>query len=196
MIHVRNVSKLFRVIHNRESSLKSKFVRMIRARRPERVEDFWALKDVSFTVRRGETLAVLGRNGSGKSTLLRVISGIYPATTGSVEVEGAGGMGATLELGVGFHPDLTGDENLRLSAALRGLSRDQIEELTPRVVAFSELGDFMDVPMKFYSSGMYMRLAFSLETCLWPDALLVDEALSVGDAAFKEKCNKRLLDHK
>lgn len=149
-----------------------------------------ALTDVSLRVRRGETVGVLGRNGAGKSTLLQVLTGVVRPTEGSLAVRGR--VGALLELGSGFNPELSGRENIALSAAVLGMSRDEMKQRIPEIEAFAELGEFIDRPVKTYSSGMLVRLAFSVQVHLEPDVLIVDEALSVGDMFFQQKCIARI----
>lgn len=188
LIEVADVSKVFTIRHNRTNSLKSTFVGMFHKRFRETTESLWALKNVSFTVASGETLGLIGRNGSGKSTLLRLIAGIYQPTGGKVSFHNGVTMGAMIELGVGFHHELTGKENVFLGASIHGLSRKESEAIYPGVVEFSELDGFMDVPVKNYSSGMQARLGFALMISLKPDVLLVDEILAVGDEAFQRKC--------
>jgi ABC-type polysaccharide/polyol phosphate transport system ATPase subunit len=192
LIEVDSVSKVFTIRHNRTMSLKSSFIGLFNSRYRERKEKLWALKDVSLAVNPGETLGLIGRNGSGKSTLLRIIAGIYQPTQGNVRVPDGTRVGAMIELSVGFHPDLTGKENVFLGASIYGLSREEIEELYPSVVEFSELESFMDVPIKNYSSGMQARLGFGLTVSLDPDVLLVDEIFAVGDEAFQKKCIERM----
>lgn len=147
---------------------------------------FWALNDVSFSVRRGESIGVIGPNGSGKSTLLKIMADLARPTLGKIDVQGR--ISALLELGAGFHPQITGRENAVLNAVLLGLSRREAEEVLPDIIAFSELGDFIDEPMRTYSSGMYIRLGFSVAVHVHADVLLVDEVLAVGDAEFQQKC--------
>lgn len=157
-------------------------------------EEFWALRDVSFEVRRGEAVALMGGNGAGKSTTLGIVARTIKPTSGTVEVRGR--VGALLELGAGFHPDLTGRENIYLNASLLGLQRAEIEENFRRIVNFSELADFIDVPLRNYSSGMYVRLGFSVAIHIHPEILLMDEVFAVGDAHFQQKCIKRVLGFK
>ena len=148
--------------------------------------EFWALQDLSFTVQRSECLGLIGPNGSGKSSLLRIIAQITPPTQGRVTTNGR--VSALLELGAGFHEQLTGRENALLNAVLLGLRRQEAREMLPEIIAFSELGDFIDQPMHTYSSGMYMRLGFAVAVHVRPEILLVDEVLAVGDAEFQSKC--------
>lgn len=149
-------------------------------------EEFWALKDVSFTVRRGEVVGVIGRNGAGKSTLLKVLSRITPPTSGRVRLRGR--VASLLEVGTGFHPELTGRENIYLNGAILGMSTAEIRRKFDEIVAFAEVEQFLDTPVKRYSSGMYVRLAFAVAAHLEPEILIVDEVLAVGDAAFQKKC--------
>jgi ABC-type polysaccharide/polyol phosphate transport system ATPase subunit len=147
---------------------------------------FWALDGVTFSVKRGESIGIIGPNGSGKSTLLKIMADLARPTQGKIEV--CGRVAALLELGAGFHPQITGRENAILNAVLLGLSRREAEEALPDIIAFSELGDFIDEPMRTYSSGMYIRLGFSVAVHVHADVLLVDEVLAVGDAEFQQKC--------
>ncbi len=151
---------------------------------------FWALQDVSFTVRRGECLGLVGANGSGKSTLLGILAGISPPTSGRITMNGR--VSALLELGAGFHPQLSGRENAIVNAVLLGLTIQEARDALPEIIQFSELGDFIDQPMHTYSSGMFMRLGFSVAVHVKPEVLLVDEVLAVGDAEFQSKCYPRL----
>jgi ABC-type polysaccharide/polyol phosphate transport system ATPase subunit len=155
-----------------------------------RGKEFWALRDVNLEVARGTTVGIIGANGAGKSTLLKVLTGISQPTTGSVEVRGR--VASLLELGAGFHSELSGHENIRLNCSVLGMSEAEIAERTPRIIEFSELGDFLERPVKTYSSGMYVRLGFAVAASIDPDVLFVDEALSVGDEYFRGKCVNRL----
>jgi ABC-2 type transport system ATP-binding protein len=190
-IEITNVSKAFTIRHNRNNSLKSQIIGIFHKRFREERETLWALKEVTLEIRAGETLGLIGRNGSGKSTLLKIIAGIYPPTAGNVRLSNAR-VGTMIELGVGFHPELTGEENIYLGASIYGLSRKEIENIYSRVVGFSELDGFMDTAVKNYSSGMQARLGFALAVNLDPDILLVDEILAVGDEAFQRKCMARM----
>lgn len=186
---INHVSKRFTI--RRDSSIKERIVTLGRAGRRHK-QDFWALDDVSVDIRAGETIGLIGHNGSGKSTLLKVIGGIVEPTSGSVESRGR--LAALLELGAGFHPDLTGRENVFLNAAVLGLTRKETEAQFDDIVAFAAIGDFIDTQVKFYSSGMYVRLAFAVAVHTDPDVLLVDEVLAVGDEAFQRKCMDRIRD--
>jgi len=190
VIDSQNLSKRFLLRHNRSGSIKESFLGLIHPSRRERTEDFWALRDVSLTVSSGEAVGLIGRNGSGKSTFLRLVAGIHRPTEGRLAVRRGARIGTMIELGIGFHQDLTGAENLFLSASVHGLTRAQIEALYDRIVEYSGLAAFMDVPMKNYSSGMVVRLAFSIAANLDPDMLLLDEVFAVGDEAFQQQCIK------
>ncbi len=159
-----------------------------------RAEDVWALRDVSFSVEPGSALGLVGRNGSGKSTLLRIIAAIIKPTSGRVDVDGR--IGTLLELGAGFHPDFTGRENVFLNGSILGLKRSYIRERFDEIVGFAELEDFIDVPVRTYSSGMYMRLGFAVASHVDADVLLLDEVFAVGDGAFQRKCLDRIFDFK
>ena len=186
---IRGVSKKFTI--RKDSSIKERVVTLGRAGRRHKKE-FWALRDVDLDIYAGETIGLIGHNGSGKSTLLKVIGGIVDPTSGTVEERGR--LAALLELGAGFHPDLTGRENVFLNASVLGLSREETEAQFDDIVAFASIGDFIDTQVKFYSSGMYVRLAFAVAVHTDPDVLLVDEVLAVGDEAFQRKCMDRIRD--
>ena len=190
MIRAKNISVRYLMTYDRVKSIKEYLVQLIK--RQIQYEEFWALKDISFTVKRGEVLGIIGHNGAGKSTLLKVISGILKPTEGTVEVKGT--VVPMLELGSGFDFDLTGRENVFLNGAILGYSEEFLQGKYEEIVAFSELGQFIDVPLRNYSSGMVMRLAFSIATVVQPDILIVDEILAVGDAAFQEKSKARMLE--
>jgi ABC-type polysaccharide/polyol phosphate transport system ATPase subunit len=159
-----------------------------------RKDVFHALKDVSFTVDHGESMAVVGRNGAGKSTLLSLVAGLCPPSKGRVTVDGR--VAALLQLGSGFHPDLTGMENIRLNAALMGLSRERTKEVLNSIVEFTEIGDFLNEPIRTYSSGMVLRLGFAVAIHVDPDILIIDEVLAVGDLQFQLKCLDKVMEHK
>lgn len=184
MIQVANVSKDFMLPHLRQTTIKSKVLHMFR--RSTSVETQHVLHDVTFEVRRGEFFGVVGRNGSGKSTMLKIMAGIYPPTSGYVSVYGK--LVPFIELGVGFHPELSGRENVYLNGAMLGFSKREVDAMYDDIVDFAELRDSMDQLLKNYSSGMQVRIAFSIATRAKTDILLVDEVLAVGDAAFQQKC--------
>jgi ABC-2 type transport system ATP-binding protein len=184
-IEIEHVSKRFRLFREKPSSLKA---RLISSR--SRAEDFWALRDVSFEIREGESLGLIGHNGSGKTTLLKVIAGIIRPTEGVVRSRGR--LAPLLELGAGFHPELTGRENVYLNASFLGLTRRDTDRVYDDIVGFAEIPDFMDNQVKFYSSGMLVRLGFAVAVHVDPEILLVDEVLAVGDEAFQAKCLNRI----
>lgn len=186
LIRVDDVSKRF-VMH-KEKSLKERILNFSASRKHR--DDFWALRDISLDIDMGSTVGLVGHNGSGKSTLLKVIGGIIEPTSGSVSRRGR--MAALLELGAGFHPDLTGRENVYLNAAILGLTRKQTDKYFDAIVDFSGIEDFIDTQVKFYSSGMYVRLAFAVAVHVDPDLLLVDEVLAVGDEPFQRKCMDKI----
>jgi ABC-2 type transport system ATP-binding protein len=186
-VDVRNVSKRFRLAHGQYKTVKE---RLIHGGRRKSTEDFWALREVSLTVREGETVGILGRNGSGKSTLLKCICGVLQPTEGEVAVRGK--LAGLLELGAGFQQDLTGRENIYLNGSLLGMSKRQVDRVFDAIVDFSELEEFIDGPVKFYSSGMYVRLGFAVAVNMDPDILVIDEVLAVGDERFQRKCIDRV----
>jgi ABC-type polysaccharide/polyol phosphate transport system ATPase subunit len=188
VVEARGLSKRFLVRHNRTASVKERFLGLFNPVHRERLEEFWAVRDVSFAIEPGEAVAIVGRNGSGKSTLLRLVAGIYRPSAGRLIVRRGARVGTLIELGIGFHPDLTGRENVFLNAALHGLSRRDIESIYDAIVEYSGLSSFMDVALKNYSSGMHMRLAFSVAANLEPDLLLLDEVFAVGDEPFQQQC--------
>ena len=195
-IKVENLSKCYQIYEQPRDRLKQ-FVmpRIQRAfgKQPKQYyREFWALKDVSFEVKKGETVGIIGRNGSGKSTLLQLICGTLNATGGTVTTQGR--IAALLELGSGFNPEFTGRENVYMNAAVLGLSTEEIEQRFDAIVAFADIGEFIEQPVKTYSSGMMVRLAFAVAINVEPDILVVDEALAVGDAAFQRKCLRRIND--
>lgn len=190
IIQAEHVSMCFRMDMERITNLKEWFVKW--AKRQRRYKDFYALNDVSLTVERGDVVGVIGRNGSGKSTLLKVISGIYKPTTGTVRT--AGRVAPMLELGSGFDHELSGRDNIFLNGAIMGYSEEYLQQKYQEIVDFSELGDFINAPLKTYSSGMMMRLAFSVATVIEPEILIVDEILAVGDASFQEKSFLRMME--
>lgn len=189
-IDVKGVSKAFTLHHTPHRTLKQRFVGAWSARSRMTSERIEVLKDISFSLENGESLALLGHNGSGKSTLMQLLAGVMSPTSGSVHVSGR--VAPLIELGVGFHPELTGQENIYLNASLYGLTNKETRTIFSDVVDFSGLGKFIDTPVKHYSSGMYMRLGFSVAVHVRPAILLADEILAVGDAEFQQKCFDRI----
>lgn len=185
-IRLDSVSRRFRVVHERNPTLKEVLIR----RKRSSYTELWALRDVSISIEPGEAVGIVGRNGSGKSTLLKVLAGIIPPHAGTIAT--AGSMASLLELGSGFHPDFTGRENIFMNGAIHGLTQRGVEERVDEIVDFSEVGDFIDMPVRTYSSGMQMRLAFAVASHVNPDILLLDEVLAVGDEAFQRKCMGRI----
>ncbi len=187
IVQLEAVTKRFRV--RKDNSLKDRIVHLGKLGKAHR-QDFYAVDSISFSIEAGTTVGLMGANGSGKSTLLKLIGGIVTPTSGTIRHRGR--MAALLELGAGFHPDLSGRENVYLNAAILGLSHAEVDERFDDIVAFSGIGDFIDTAVKFYSSGMYVRLAFAVAVHTDPDILLVDEVLAVGDEAFQRKCMDRI----
>lgn len=196
VIEAEGLSKMYRLYGNRRDRLRqaaiSPICTLFAMERPQYFKPFWALKDVGFKVKRGETVGVVGRNGSGKSTLLQIICGILNHTGGMIRTNGR--IAALLELGSGFNPEFTGRENVYVNGALLGLKKRQIDNRMDSIIEFAEIGEFLDQPIKTYSSGMYVRLAFSVITHVDADILVIDEALSVGDALFTQKCMRFLRE--
>ena len=186
MIRVENLSKCYQIYDKPQHRLWQGLFRG----RKQFFREFWALKDVSFEVRRGETVGIIGRNGSGKSTLLQMICGTLTPTSGTIDVRGR--VGALLELGAGFNPEFTGRENVYMNGSILGLTREEIDARYEDIVAFADIGQFIDQPLKTYSSGMYVRLAFAVIANIEADVLVIDEALAVGDAFFVQKCMRFL----
>src|SRR5262245_39912373 len=201
IIKVENLSKQYRIVARQApySTLRDSITEALRApfgwlrRNGNREGDaIWALKDVSFEVNPGEVVGVIGRNGAGKSTLLKILSRITEPTTGQVDIYGR--VGSLLEVGTGFHPELSGRENVYLNGAILGMKRGEIDQKFDEIVSFAEVEDFIDTPVKHYSSGMYTRLAFAVAAHLEPEILVVDEVLAVGDAEFQKKCLGKMRD--
>lgn len=190
MIEVRDVSMHFRMANDRISSIKEYAIRKLK--RNLEYKEFVALNNVTFDVRKGEVLGLIGHNGAGKSTILKVISGILRPTIGSVKI--FGNIVPMLELGSGFDMEMTGGENIYLNGAILGYSEEFLNEKYDEIVAFSEIEQFMSMPLRNYSSGMIARLAFSIATVVEPEILIVDEVLAVGDAAFQEKSKRRMME--
>ncbi|HEX8536303.1 MAG TPA: ABC transporter ATP-binding protein, partial [Cystobacter sp.] len=195
-IVLRDVVKSFRksTIRGEYTTFKSELVRWLRGQRRQQQPDtvIEALRGINLTIPRGKTVGIVGRNGSGKSTLLKLITGIYSPTSGSVEINGR--ISALLDLGAGFHPDFSGRENIFINGVILGLSRAEIRERMDGIIAFSELGDFIDEPVRTYSSGMYMRLAFAVATHVDPEILIIDEILAVGDEHFSRKSMQKMTE--
>lgn len=193
-IRVTNLSKCYQIYDAPRDRLKQfvvpRLLRLVRREPKQYFREFWALKDVSFEIRKGETVGIIGRNGSGKSTLLQMICGTLTPTTGSIQTNGR--IAALLELGSGFNPEFTGRENIYMNAAVLGLSREEVEARFDDIVAFADIGQFIEQPVKTYSSGMAVRLAFAVAIHVDPEILIVDEALSVGDELFQRKCFSRI----
>jgi lipopolysaccharide transport system ATP-binding protein len=200
IIEIKNVGKKYNITHQKGgyialrdvlmNIIKSPFsflkTKIKRATGFEKQEEFWALKDVNFTVKKGEVVGIIGANGAGKSTLLKILSQITPPTEGEIILRGR--VGSLLEVGTGFHPELTGRENIFLNGAILGMKKKEIAKKFDEIVEFAGIGKFLDTPVKYYSSGMYVRLAFSVAAHMEPDILIVDEVLAVGDAEFQKKC--------
>jgi len=187
-IRAENLTQRFRVIHERPDTVRELFAKFLR--KPVNYHDFEAVSDASFTICKGEMVGLIGRNGSGKSTLLKIVAGVYRPTSGSLRVDGT--IAPLIELGAGMHPELTGRENILLNGLLMGYSKKEMAEREQRVIDFADIGDFINAPVKQYSSGMYLRLAFSVATEVDPDVLILDEILAVGDFAFQQKCYERM----
>lgn len=190
-ISLQNLSIKFRVYHNTYPSIKEYLSSFIsKNKKHNKYSDFWALQKVSFSINAGERVGIIGHNGAGKSTLLKVLCGIYDPTIGNINIKGR--IAPLLEIGAGFHPEFTGRENIYLNGAILGYSKEQLRQVEPEVIAFAELEEFIDTPVKYYSTGMYLRLAFSLATAIHPDILILDEMFAGGDATFVKKASERL----
>lgn len=194
MIKIENVSMKFNLEIEKDFSMKQAFVDLFtkKKKKNKKNDDFWALKNVSFTVDKGEVVGLIGSNGAGKSTLLKVVSGVMKPTSGKVTVQGV--ISPMIELGAGFDGNLTARENIYLNGAILGYSKKFLDEKFEEIVEFSELRDFLDVPVKNFSSGMTAKLAFSIATVVNPEILIVDEILSVGDIKFQEKSKNKMME--
>ena len=192
MINIDKVSMRFNLGIEKDSSLKQFFVDTFSGKKKKKSEEFWALKDVSFHIDKGEVVGLIGSNGAGKSTLLKVVSGVMKPTEGSVTVNGV--ISPMIELGAGFDANLTARENIYLNGSILGYSKQFINEKFDEIVEFSELKEFLDVPVKNFSSGMTAKLAFSIATIVNPEILIVDEILSVGDIKFQEKSKNKMME--
>lgn len=192
MIKLENVSMKFNLGIEKNFSIKEAFIAFFDKKRRPKKSDFWALKDVSFSIKKGEVVGLIGSNGAGKSTLLKVVSGVMKPTKGKVTVNGV--ISPMIELGAGFDPELTARENIYLNGSILGYSKMFLDEKFDDIVEFSELKDFLDVPVRNFSSGMVAKLAFSIATIVNPEILIVDEILSVGDIKFQEKSKNKMLE--
>ena len=192
MIDIKHVSMKFNLGIEKEFSIKQAFVNLFNKKNRKKKEDFWALKDVDFHVGKGEVVGLIGSNGAGKSTLLKVVSGVMKPTKGKVDVHGV--ISPMIELGAGFDGNLTARENIYLNGAILGYSKKFLDSKFNEIVEFSELKDFLEVPVKNFSSGMTAKLAFSIATIVNPEILIVDEILSVGDIKFQEKSKKKMME--
>lgn len=190
VIEVKNVWKKFKIYHDKPHTLKDKVLFWNR----NKYEVRWVLEDISFAVKKGESIGIIGKNGSGKSTLLKLLTKIIYPNKGSINMKGR--VAGLLELGAGFHPDLSGRDNIYINASIFGLSKKEIDKAFQEIVDFAELQDFIDNPVRTYSSGMYMRLAFAVAINIHADILLIDEILAVGDISFQEKCLNKLKEIK
>ncbi|MDD3895913.1 MAG: ABC transporter ATP-binding protein [Bacilli bacterium] len=191
MIKIKNVSMKFNLGIENDNSLKMMFIRFFNFKKRKKQEYFWALKDIDFNIEKGEVVGVIGINGAGKSTLLKVVSGVYKPTTGEVIVNGK--ISPMIELGAGFDADLTARENIYLNGAILGYDKEFLDEKFNEIVQFAEVKEFLDVPVKNFSSGMVAKLAFSISTIVNPQVLIVDEILSVGDLKFQEKSKNKMM---
>ena len=189
-IVVDNLSIKFRIYHDRSPSLKDYISSFFKDHQKSGYSDFLAVKNVSFEIKQGERVGIIGHNGAGKSTLLKVLCKIYEPSEGKILVKGR--VAPLLEIGAGFHPEFTGRENIYLNGAILGYSKEQLKQLEPEVIAFAELEEFIDTPVKYYSTGMYLRLAFSLATTVQPEILILDEMFAGGDVAFVQKATARM----
>lgn len=193
ILEIKNVSKKFLIHHNKQVYMSMReSISSVFKRGDSSSEDFYALKDISFNVEQGECIGIIGKNGAGKSTLLKVLSRITPPTAGSIISRGR--IASLLEVGTGFHPELTGSENILLNGSILGMSRKEIQSKFDEIVDFSGVENFLDTPLKFYSSGMQLRLAFSVAAFLEPEIMVIDEVLAVGDAEFQKKCVGKMED--
>jgi len=189
-IVVNNLSIKFRIYHDRSPSLKDYISSFFKYSQKSGFSDFFAIKNLSFEINQGERVGIVGHNGAGKSTLLKALCRIYEPSLGSVLIDGR--IAPLLEIGAGFHPEFTGRENIYLNGAILGYSKEQLKVLEQAIISFAELEEFIDTPVKYYSTGMYLRLAFSLATAVQPEILILDEMFAGGDAAFVQKATDRM----
>lgn len=190
IIEAENISMHFNLMEERVDSIKEYFMKLLKGKLL--YNDFIALKDINFKIKKGEIVGIIGFNGAGKSTLLKILAGVLTPTTGSIKVSGV--IAPLIEVGAGFDPELTAKENIFLNGAILGYSKNFIQSKFDEIIDFAELREFIDVPVKNFSSGMYARLGFSIATVINPDVLIVDEVLSVGDFRFQKKCEKRIQE--
>lgn len=191
-ITVDDLSLRFRMYHEGATSAKEYFANLFRTTKRATYSDFWALQNLSFSISDGERVGIVGRNGAGKSTLLKTICRIYEPSSGKVSVHGR--IAPLLEIGAGFHPEFTGRENIYFNGTILGYSKEQLRAIEQEIIEFAELEEFIDTPVKYYSTGMYMRLAFSLATTVHPDILVLDELFAGGDAAFVKRGRERMYN--
>ncbi len=191
-ISIDNLSIRFRVYHDRSPSLKDFVASIFKRRGKPSFTEFLAVNHVSLEFNSGDRVGIVGHNGAGKSTLLKALCRVYESDEGVVRIEGR--LAPLLEIGAGFHPEFTGRENIYLNGSILGYTQEQLKEIEPEVISFAELEDFIDTPVKYYSTGMYMRLAFSLATAMHPDILVLDEIFAGGDAAFMERAKRRMYE--
>jgi ABC-type polysaccharide/polyol phosphate transport system ATPase subunit len=189
-VKVNELSIKFRIYHDKSPSLKESLASIFNKKKGKPHSDFWALKNVSFNLNTGDRVGIVGHNGAGKSTLLKALCRVYEPSSGQVTVDGK--IAPLLEIGAGFHSDFTGRENIFFNGAILGYTKQQLHAIESEVIQFAEIEEFIDTPVKYYSTGMYTRLAFSLATAMHPDILILDEIFNGGDAAFKEKATTRM----
>ncbi|HDR9485796.1 MULTISPECIES: ABC transporter ATP-binding protein [Burkholderia] len=191
-IEVVNVSLKFRLYHDKTPSLKDYLAQFFRSKSHSKFTDFWALKNVSLTIRRGDRVGIVGHNGAGKSTLLKTICRIYSAQSGDVKITGR--VAPLIEIGAGFNPEFSGRDNIYFSGSILGYSKDELRRLEGEIIEFTELEEFIDTPVKYYSTGMYMKLAFAIATAVHPEILILDEVFAGGDASFIAKAKQRMTE--
>lgn len=191
-IIAKDLSIIFRIYHDRSPSLKDYFAGFFRRQTQSAYSDFRAVKELSFEINAGDRVGIIGHNGAGKSTLLKALCRIYEPSAGCITVDGR--VAPLLEIGAGFHPEFTGRENIYLNGSILGYSSEQLRTIEPEIIAFAEIEEFIDTPVKYYSTGMYMRLAFSLATAVHPDILILDEIFAGGDASFLDKAKARMYE--
>ncbi|KVU36018.1 ABC transporter [Burkholderia ubonensis] len=192
LIEVVNVSLKFRLYHDKTPSLKDYITHFFQSKRHSKFTDFWALKDVSLTIRRGDRVGIVGHNGAGKSTLLKTICRIYAAQSGDVKIVGR--VAPLIEIGAGFNPEFSGRDNIYFSGSILGYSKEELRRLEGEIIEFTGLEEFIDTPVKYYSTGMYMKLAFAIATAVHPEILILDEVFAGGDASFIAKAKQRMTE--